>query len=79
MHKNSDGTFDLFHLDWYGVIQPSEKWIGLRSQGSANNVEQAWRERKGKKQRYQLNLLPCVTIVFDYTKWTSTKKEKKKK
>lgn len=78
MYKNSDGTYDIFHGEFYITIVFSDKWIGLRAIGTANIEEQRWRERIGQKQKYQLNLIPCVSIIFYHTRWSKIPKEKKK-
>lgn len=78
MYKNSDGTYDIFHSEIYITITPSDKWIGLRPLGGQSDENQQWRNRVGKKQRYQLNLFPCVSIIFYHTRWSKILKEKKK-
>lgn len=78
MYKNSDGSYDIFHTEIAIVIIPTDKWVGLRPLRGPSDEKQEWRNRIGKRQRYQLNLIPCVSILFDYVKWTKILKEKKK-
>lgn len=79
MYKDSDGNYNVGHIDWWIVISLKDKWIGLRPYGGSNKKEELWRNRTGVTQRYQLNLLPCVSIFFDYTKWSKIKEDKRKR
>lgn len=72
-----DDFKELFHIDLY--FAPKDRWIGLRNIGSPNEKEEGWKDRKGLEQKYQLQLIPCIAMNFSITRWTSTKKEKKKK
>lgn len=74
-----DDFKELYHLDLWFSYASKDRWIGLRNVGTPSEKEEGWRERKGLEQRYQFQLIPCIAINFSITRWTSTKKEKKKK
>lgn len=76
---NDEDYKDLGSFHMYFVYSPKEKWIGIRNWRRVEEIEQKWRDRVGKKQLYLLQLIPCLGFAFEITRWTSTKKEGKKK
>lgn len=73
-----DEFTSLLQLDSGFFYTPKDKWIGLRNIQTPNEKEEGWNNRKGLRQQYQLNFLPCLAFVFHITRWTPIKKEKKK-
>jgi len=75
---NSEGYKDLGSFQMYFVYSPKERWVGIRNWRTPEIKEQQWKERVGEKQLYLLQLIPCLGIAFEITRWTSTKKKGKK-
>lgn len=73
-----DDFKELYHLDLYISYTPKDRWIGLRNIGPSNEKNEDWKNRKGQEQRYQLQLIPCISMNFSIIRWTSTKEKKKK-
>jgi len=76
---NDDGYHDLGSFEVSFLYSPKERWIGIRNWRHPNTIDQGWKNRTGKKQLYLLQLIPCLGIAFEITRWTSTKKERKNK
>ena len=79
MKLNDDGYKDLGSFKLYFLYSPKERWVGIRNWRRPETQEQSWNDRVGKKQLYLLQLIPCLGIAFEITRWTSTKKEVKNK
>ena len=75
----NDTWKELLHVSFTFIYTPKDRWIGLRNLGSPNEKDETWKERKGLEQPYQFNFLPCLGVFFKIMRWTSTKKEIKKK
>lgn len=76
---NHEGYKDLGSFSMYFVYSPKERWIGIKNWGRPEELKEEWKHRVGKKQLYLLQLIPCLGLSFHITRWTSTKKEVKKK
>jgi len=74
---NDDGYKDLGSFQMYFMYSPKERWIGIRNWRRPSKVDEGWLNRTGRKQLYLLQLIPCLGIAFEITRWTSIKKNKK--
>lgn len=76
---NDDGYKDLGSFEMFFLYSPKERWVGIRNWRRPEEKKEEWKNRIGQTQLYLLQLIPCLGIAFKITRWTSTKKEKKKK
>lgn len=75
---NDDGYHDLGSFQMYFLYSPKERWIGIRNWRRPTEIEQRWKNRIGKKQLYLFQLIPCLGIAFEITRWTPIKEKKKR-
>lgn len=79
MVLNNEGYKDLGSFQMYFVYSPKERWMGIRNWRRSEEINEEWKHRVGQKQLYLLQLIPCLGFAFEITRWTSTKKQVKKK
>lgn len=70
----------IFHFESFLTFTPKERWIGIRNYRDPEQIKEEWKNRKGTKQWYQLNLIPCLGLHFYINRWhvIDPKIEKKK-